>query len=461
MLTVINFPKSVLLPILGFVLVLLNIHNDVHGISSAGLHKSAAAMAAVIAVLAYISIISPNNGKQTTQVTNGIHSEAQSSIPVKSEACVSIVVVGAGLIGPRHAHHVNANPNTKLFGIIDLNPDTAKVAESLGTNYFNSLDQMVEFCRTNNIDLPKGGIICTPNHTHVKVASQLANLGINILVEKPVSPLAEEAKALKIFCNSKKVKVLVGHHRRFNPFIMAAKKHLEKIGDPVAIQGSWTLKKDDEYFKISPWRTNRNTGGGPLLINLVHDLDLLQYLLGPISRVYAEMLPQKREYDNVDEGAVLTLRFKSGVCGTFVCSDNVPSPFNFESSTGENPTVPHHGGVHGLYRIFGTEGTLSVPDLNLYSNSSWTTSVDTKPLVDTDKLMGQKPFDAQLSHFLDIINNNQVPNCNIDDGISALLVIKSVEKSISTGLPQIVPDITEITPDFVSLDIDEKSLQLA
>ncbi|WEJ96552.1 oxidoreductase [Yamadazyma tenuis] len=386
---------------------------------------------------------------------------ANTTKPALKSGPLNIVVVGAGLIGPRHAQHVNDNDSTMLFAIIDLNPSTKVVAQNLNTNYFSSIEEMIEYCTMNGLKLPDGAIICTPNHTHVPVAAKLASFGINLLVEKPVSPTAEESKALKIYSNFKKVKVLVGHHRRFNPFIIATKKNLYKIGSVVAIQGTWALKKHEDYFKTSPWRTNSETGGGTLLINLVHDLDLLQYLFGPIYQVYAESLPKKRGYEKVDEGAALTLRFKSGACGTFICSDNVPSPFNFESSTGENPTVPLHDNLHGLYRIFGSNGTLSIPDFNLYQNhpelsesNTWLNEIRSKRIVDPKVLMKQKPFDSQLNHFVNIINDNHIPNCNIDDGISALLVIQSVQKSLQTGLPQVIPDITDIKPDFISLGLD-------
>lgn len=371
---------------------------------------------------------------------------------------LSIVVIGAGIIGPRHATHVDENSSTKLFGIVDLNLGTKKLTNKMKTNYFASIEQMIEYCDEHNILYPDGAIICTPNHTHVPIASKLASYGINLLIEKPVSPDPEESKALKIYSNSKKVKVLVGHHRRFNPFIIATKKNIHKVGKVIAIQGTWTLKKDDQYFKTSSWRTDSSSGGGALLINLVHDLDLLQYLFGPVSQVYAESLLHQRDYKNVDEGAVLTMRFKSGACGTFICSDNVPSPFNFESSTGENPFIPYNEEVSGLYRIFGSKGTLSIPDFTLYQNKpgedTWSDHIMSETLVNKEVLRQQKPFDSQLNHFIDIINNNDVPKCNIDDGISALLVINSVKKSIQTGLPQVIPDISNIKPNFQSLKIN-------
>ncbi|ODV82101.1 NAD(P)-binding protein [Suhomyces tanzawaensis NRRL Y-17324] len=365
---------------------------------------------------------------------------------------IQIVVVGAGLIGPRHAQHVNENPYCELFGIIDPSPATKQVAQNLHTEHFSSIEQMIVHCDANGLDYPKGAIVCTPNHTHVKVSAELASYGIHLLVEKPISLTIPEAKALKEYAASKNVRILVGHHRRFNPFILEAKNNLAKIGQVVAIQGSWTLRKPEEYYQVSPWRTATETGGGVLLINLIHDLDLLQYLLGPIDKIYAELLQKQRlQYPDVDEGAALTIRFKSGVLGTFICSDNVTSPFNFESGTGENPTVPLHSGLEGFYRIFGSQGTLSVPDLNLYHQGnhkcgSWLDPIVKEPLADIATVGELRPFDLQLSHFLEVIKGSSEPFCTVDDGISALMCIDAVMKSIELGAAVYLEDPKDVQP---------------
>jgi len=293
--------------------------------------------------------------------------------------------------------------------------------------------------------------VCTPNHLHTCVAAELATKGVHLLVEKPISTSLADAKALQELAKKHSVRVLVGHHRRFNPYILAAKQLLTRIGTPIAVQGSWALYKDELYFELSPWRTDRRTGGGPLLINMIHDLDILQYLLGPIERVYAEPTKKQRtRYPDVDEGACLTLRFRSGVTGTFICSDAVVSPFNFESGTGENPTVPADEQLLGLFRIFGSNGTLSVPDLTLFHqerapSKSWLHSVSKTALVE-DRLQLQqiKPFTAQLRHFLEVIRGRQEPECLIEDGMSALLCVNAVLRSIDTGLPTLVGTVAEI-----------------
>ncbi|CAK9441985.1 uncharacterized protein LODBEIA_P57970 [Lodderomyces beijingensis] len=349
---------------------------------------------------------------------------------------LNVIVIGAGLIGPRHARHVNLNPTTTLYAIIDPQESTTETASSLETRHFYSIDECVHHAQQNGTAID-AAIICTPNHTHVAIAQQLASMGIHLLVEKPVATSIKEAQVLQQAVAKSGVCVLVGHHRRFNPYVLSLKHNLSKVGRIVAVQGSWCLQKPQTYFDLGHWRKSTRAGGGALLINLIHDLDILQFLFGAITRVYAEPLPRQRDHE-ADEGAALNLRFKNGVVGTFICADNVVSPFNFEAATGENPTVPKHAGLAGLYQVFGSRGTLSFPDMKLYHQdeavvSSWTNQVEETKLevVDEDEL----PFSLQLEHFVDVVRGRAKPMCGIDDGVSALRCIEAVMKSIQEEVP--------------------------
>ncbi|RLV89836.1 putative oxidoreductase YjhC [Spathaspora sp. JA1] len=308
--------------------------------------------------------------------STGNTSSLQNSQTFEQRSVLTFIVIGAGLIGPRHAEHVHARSDCKLMAIVDHSAKGPSVAAKFNCLLFKTLEELFNYCITFDKPLPHAAIIATPNHTHLQMSLDLADKGIHILVEKPLASNATDCKTLISYCEYKQVTLLVGHHRRFNPYIITTKENLPRVGKLVAVQGTWTICKPPSYFREKPWRSTIEKGGGTLLINLIHDLDLLQYLLGPIEKVYAELLSKQRsdrfddepnsDQELVDEGAVLTLKFANGCCGTFVCSDNVTSPFSFEVGTGENPTIPFNNEVAGFYRIFGSHGTISVPDLKLY-----------------------------------------------------------------------------------------------
>ncbi|UNI23820.1 hypothetical protein JDV02_009616 [Purpureocillium takamizusanense] len=307
---------------------------------------------------------------------------------------IRIAIIGAGLIGPRHAQHVIANHDTELVAVVDPSPAGRRLAEELEVCHYPSTTDLIA-----SGDVLHAAIICTPNDTHSAVAMQLSSAGIHLLIEKPLAADTVSAEALVAQLAQSQTKVLVGHHRRFSPCIIAAKAALEagSLGQIIAINGLWTLYKPQAYFDPpSDWR--RGDAGGVVLINMIHEVDLLHHLFGPIARVHAEAIAPQRDY-RAEEGAAMTLRFRSGAVGTFLISDATPSPFNFESGTGENPLIPKTG--KDFYRIFGTEGTLSVPDMVLwhYKGSvpkSWHSPLTGRVVPTTAEV----PFAEQLAAFL-------------------------------------------------------------
>lgn len=355
---------------------------------------------------------------------------------------IKIAIVGAGLIGPRHAQSVISNPSTELVGLVDPATSGQDTASKLKTNYFPSVAALLA-----SPHRPDAAIVCTPNHTHVPVAKELLAGGVHVLLEKPVSDTLETGLSLLDYARSPEcahLKLLVGHHRRFNPYVRATKAVLEEgaLGRLIAVNGLWTLYKPDAYFAPpGDWRASQAQGGGVIPINLVHDIDLMHYFFGPIVRIQAEsILPQRPSPPHdADEGAALTLRFASGVVGTFLVCDGTPSPHNFETGTGENPLVPQSplGGGSDFYRIFGSDASLSVPDLTRWSydghlEKSWAHPLTVDKIELPDPVA---PFDLQLSHFVDVIRGDASPSCSGEDGLRALLVCEAVQKAVQTGQP--------------------------
>jgi predicted dehydrogenase len=352
-------------------------------------------------------------------------------MPSGPEPKINIAVQGFGLIGPRHAEAVLKNEDTKLVGIVDPLPQTVAKASALGVPCFSSLAEMIQ--STVHVDAV---IICTPNHTHAACARELSAAGISMLIEKPFCSDTADGKRLieelreAEFKNG--VKTLVGHHRRFNPYVVSVKQAIEagSLGKIVGVNGLWTLRKPQDYFDPE-WR--RQKTAGPVLINLVHDVDLFHHFFGPITRVHAEGTIEQRGFE-AEEGAAVTLRFKSGCVGTCFLSDNTPSPYSFEAGTGENPMIPAHG--QDFYRIFGSQATLSVPDMTIWSYNGqkvkdWSGSLSQQKLA----VEAAIPFDLQLAHFVRMLRGLEPPNCTAQAGLAALVVCEAIKKSLELRQP--------------------------
>ncbi|KAL6849457.1 hypothetical protein ACO1O0_008997 [Amphichorda felina] len=336
-----------------------------------------------------------------------------------------IAVIGAGLIGPRHAQTVAGSKDAELIAIADPAPSGADLAAKLGVSHFKSVADLIQ-----SPQKPDAAIICTPNHTHVPVAKELSSAGVHVLIEKPFSTDLESGQDLLAHLKTTGVQALVGHHRRFNPYMVAAKKIVSsgRLGRIVAINGLWTLHKPLEYFG-APTEWRREKTGGVVLINMIHEVDLLHYLFGPITKVHAEKTVSERGFD-AEEGAALTLRFQSGVVGSFLISDNVASPHNFESGTGENPMIPKSG--QDFYRIFGSDATLSVPDMSIWSHSgpkSWTSEMQRE----TAEVTPAVPFELQLDHFCRVIRGEEHPSCTAQAGLAAFRVCQAIKAALDTN----------------------------
>lgn len=353
---------------------------------------------------------------------------------------VKIAVVGAGWIGPRHAQAVRKAPDATLTCIVDPSPAAIQVAIQLGATYYPTVKAML----ASPGKRPDAAIVCTPNHTHAAISADLLAAGVHVLCEKPLSTDVASGQALVDRAAGLRLRLLTGHHRRFNPYVVAARRILasaaHSVGQVTAVSGLWAAHKPDGYFgPPAEWRRGAEAGG-PVLINLIHDIDVLHCLLGSrVRRVAAFEGPRRRGHEAEETGAIL-LHFESGVVATFVLSDAVVSPHAFEAGTGENPSIARTG--RDFYRIFGTEGTLSVPDLrrsfykpgDLKSWSSEMTEV-TEKLEDwiSEDERTKAPFELQVEHLVKVVRGEEEPICTGEDGLAAVRVALAVKTALRTG----------------------------
>lgn len=323
-----------------------------------------------------------------------------------------IAVVGAGLIGRRHAEQ--AARHGALCAVVDPSEAGADVAAEFGAPHFAALQDCLAAIR------PDGAIVATPNDLHRAHAIACMEAGVPVLIEKPIADTLDAADQIVEAIARTGTPALIGHHRRHNPIVKRAKTAIMEgaLGDIVVVQGQFWLYKPDDYFDAS-WR--RGAGAGPTLINLIHDIDLLRHLCGEIIDISAMRSNRQRGLD-VEDTAALTLRFENDALGAFTLSDSVAAPWSWEMSSAENPIYPHRPG--SCYRIGGTKGALSVPDLQLWTHDgprSWLNPISAKSL----KAASTDAFSLQFAHFLDVICGAQ-PLIDASEGRASLRAVMSV-----------------------------------
>lgn len=334
---------------------------------------------------------------------------------------VRIAVAGAGLIGKRHVEEVVASSAAELAAIVDPGPAGPELAGKYDVPLYSSLTELFE------ADRPDGVILATPNQMHVDGGLQC----VSVIVEKPIGDTVADARRLVEAGESSGVPVLTGHHRNYSPIMARAREIVRggELGRIVAVTGTALFAKPDEYFEVGGgWR--RMPGGGPILLNLTHEVNNLLALVGDIVRVQAVTSNAARGYP-VEDTAAMLFTFANGALGTFLLSDTSASARSWEQTAAENTDYPHHPD-EDCYHIAGTRGSLSIPTMRLRTYpgpGSWYTPFDSS-VTDVDR---SDPLAAQIAHFAQVIRGEAAPICSARDGLNTLLVVDAVVAAARTG----------------------------
>ena len=242
---------------------------------------------------------------------------------------VRLAVIGLGMMGKIHVEKASSIDDCQITAICDIDPSTKDWSENLGIKSYHDHIEMLE---KEDLD---GVIISLSNDLHETMGIDCAARGLDILMEKPIASSIEAAEKLIESVNKNGVKMLVAHQRRFNSMVNTAREMIRggELGDMVVISVIGCMCKPDQYFKDGPWR-KKKISGGPVLINMIHEIDVLRYTYGDIERVYAEVSNKTRKFE-VEDSVSVSIRFKGGALATILMSDTVPSLWGYDYNMGE------------------------------------------------------------------------------------------------------------------------------
>ena len=323
-----------------------------------------------------------------------------------------IAVVGAGTIGRAHMDALRSSATCELAAVVDPAPSAQAP--------YRTLAELIAK------DRPDGVVLATPNRLHLPQALECLAAGVAVLVEKPVTATVAEGEELL----KQRGRVLVGHHRAHSPIMREAKRVVEsgKLGRLVSVMGSALFYKPDGYFQEAPWR--REEGGGPILINLIHEIHNLRMLCGEIVAVQAFASSAVRGFV-VEDTAAINLRFASGVLGTFMLSDTAASGRSWEQTARENPIYASYDD-EDCYVIAGTRGSLSVPTMRLDAfagERSWRTPFERTRV----ELRRADPIALQMEHFGAVARGEAEPLVSVRDGVANVRVTAAIVEAATTG----------------------------
>ncbi len=249
---------------------------------------------------------------------------------------VRTAVIGAGKIADVHASVLAALPASELVAVCGRTPEKAQtLAMRHRVKAFSSVPTMIQELAVEAV------VVCTPHPTHAALSIQAMEQGAHVLVEKPLAASLADCDAMLAAAERYGVKLGVVSQRRWFAPSQRVKTAIEagKIGSPILATVTLMGWRDQTYYDSNPWRGRWETEGGGVLVNQApHHLDLLLWYMGEVGEVSGYWANLNHPYIEVEDTALAMVRFKSGALGNIVLSNS------------QNP------GLYGNVHVFGDNG---------------------------------------------------------------------------------------------------------
>jgi predicted dehydrogenase len=250
-------------------------------------------------------------------------------------------IAGAGVIGPSHAVAIEQLPGAELVAVADPAPEAAaRMAERFGVRTYPSLAEMLAAEQLDVVD------ICTPSGLHRDAAVEAMRAGCHVIVEKPIEIRLDRIDEMLRVQEEMGVNMAVIFQHRFDPAAQQVHALMQEgaFGRPVLGNAHILWWRSQNYYDSGAWRGTWALDGGGVLMNQgIHSIDLLQWLMGPVASVqaYTGTLAHRMETEDV---AVAALRFRNGALGTIA------------------GTTAAYPGVTTRVEIFGDRGSAIIAD---------------------------------------------------------------------------------------------------
>ncbi len=324
---------------------------------------------------------------------------------------VRAAVIGLGSFGKNHCRVYADLPNVELVAVCDTNKELFENVRRNGAKEYTDHKEML---KNEQLDLVS---LVVPTKLHHKIALDVLNAKVNLLVEKPIASTLEEARDIINTAKANKVKLTVGHIERFNPAIIELKKRI-KAGDLGKIYRVIVSR-------LGPF-PERIRDVGVVIDLAVHDLDILRYLTdSEVDYLYART--EKRIHTAHEDilSAILTLNNK------IICTLNIdwltPAKIRLLRIVGEKGMFVAD---YLSQALFLHENAAAMSTNFDYADIMRGISVGRKVNFDIQKA---EPLQAELSHFVDCVMNDKEPLVSGEDGMKALELAMDLINSSNTN----------------------------
>ncbi len=331
-------------------------------------------------------------------------------------------IIGAGNISAIHAQAIQAISNAKLYGVYSINKYKSQdFADRFNCTSYDTLEALLEVTEVEII------CVCTPSGIHYESALQCIRAGKHCVIEKPLEVTLERCDPIIEEADMADVKVAVIFPARFHPASQHIKKAIDKRRFGAMVLGSAYVKwsRTEAYYQSAEWRgTWKLDGGGALMNQGIHSVDLLQWYMGDVKSVQAVTANRKHQTIEVEDTVVATLEFASGAVGTIECS-----------------TAVFPGALKRI-EIMGTSGTAILEETNIKQWQFDTESPEDEPVA--RNLLGNNaghggvsdPTDIsfsghqkQLEDMIRSIKFNQKPMVDAREGRKSVALVLAIYES--------------------------------
>jgi UDP-N-acetyl-2-amino-2-deoxyglucuronate dehydrogenase len=350
----------------------------------------------------------------------------------------NISIAGCSKVAHLHAKAISNITNVRLSGVWNRTTSKAEDFAALyGTRSYPDVTSMVN---ENKSDLV---IICTAHPFHKQPAVEAAMAGANVLIEKPLASDLNDCDEILQSCLENGVKSGVISQRRWYEPVRRVKRAINegKIGKPVLAEVLMLGWRDQAYYNSDPWRGRWSTEGGGVLVNQSpHQLDILLWYMGDIDEVFGLWRNLNHPYIEVEDTAAAIVKFKSGAIGNILLSNSQkPGLYGKVHVHGENGASVGVQTDGGAMFIAGRSGISEPPVNDLWTISGEEHKLKQWVIEDTEVFNNSdatvKYIQLQIEDYLRAIENDTEPSVTAIDGRKTVELFTAIYRSSETNLP--------------------------
>lgn len=348
-------------------------------------------------------------------------------------------LVGCGKVAGIHAEALTRSSLSELVAVCDRDRSRAdRFAAQYGCTPFTDLTALLRDGQ------PDAVVVCTPHPLHAEATVAAAEAGAHVLVEKPMAAKLEDCDRMIAAARKAGVKLGVVSQRRFYEPVRRMKAAIDagKIGKPILGVFQMYSWRDEAYYQSDPWRGTWSGEGGGVLVNQApHQLDILQWLMGPIDEISGYWGTLNHPSIEVDDTAVAAVRFRSGALGSIIASvSQKPGIYTKVHIHGSNGASIGVETDHGATFVAGVSSGVPDPPLN----DLWTIPGEEGLLArfeaEDRALVGERDpmryyHALQIDDFFGAILEGREPAVTGEDGRVVVEMAQAIYRSQQEGKP--------------------------